>query len=93
MSSTESILHFPVHYFFSFVRACVGLKPQNHMLLEHKHSREVNHQLENGPKSDMRTHLENGFKFSGSINGEIKEKRHPYINGDSNCYSQVKQII
>ncbi|XP_068729896.1 inositol-3-phosphate synthase-like isoform X2 [Montipora capricornis] len=74
-------------------RACVGLKPQNHMLLEHKHSREVNHQLENGPKSDMRTHLENGFKFSGSINGEIKEKRHPYINGDSNCYSQVKQII
>lgn len=63
-------------------RACVGLKPQNHMLLEHKHSREVGHstKMENG-HAHIISHLQNGIKTHGYINGEVNE--NDYINGQT----------
>ncbi|CAH3030266.1 unnamed protein product [Porites evermanni] len=63
-------------------RACVGLKPQNHMLLEHKHSREVVHstKMENG-HAHIISHLQNGIKTHGYINGEVNE--NDYINGQT----------
>lgn len=63
-------------------RACVGLKPQNHMLLEHKHSREVGHstKMENG-HAHIISHLQNGIKTHDYINGEVNE--NDYINGQT----------
>lgn len=74
-------------------RACVGLKPQNHMSLEYKHSREVSQTVENGHNNDILNHVENGYKLNGAINGETKGKLHQYINGDANHFSKVKQVI
>lgn len=74
-------------------RACVGLKPQNHMSLEHKHSREVSQTVENGHKNDTLNHVEKGYKLNGAVNGETKGKLHQYINGDANHFSKVKQVI
>ncbi|XP_067018181.1 inositol-3-phosphate synthase 1-A-like [Acropora muricata] len=74
-------------------RACVGLKPQNHMSLEHKHSREVSQTVENGHNNDILNHVENGYKLNGAVNGETKGKLHQYINGDANHFSKVKQVI
>lgn len=74
-------------------RACVGLKPQNHMMLEHKHSREVYQPLMQNGHVDLMSHLENGMKKNGYINGETKDLKHAYLNGDSSCFAQVKEII
>jgi len=74
-------------------RACVGLKPQNHMMLEHKHSREVHQPLMQNGHADIMSHLENGVKKNGYINGETKDFKHTYLNGDSSCFTQVKEII
>lgn len=74
-------------------RACIGLKPQNHMTLEHKHSREVRQPLMENGHVDIIPHLGNGIKINGLINGETKDLKHGFINGDSSCFSQVKQIL
>ena len=90
---SQRLLQFLPNTFPLLVRACVGLKPQNHMSLEHKHSREVSQTVENGHKNDILNHVENGYKLNGAVNGETKGKLHQYINGDANHFSKVKQVI
>ena len=60
-------------------RACIGLKPQNHMTLEHKHSREVGQPLMENGHVDIIPHLGNGIKINGLINGETKDLKHGFI--------------
>ncbi|KAJ7381883.1 Inositol-3-phosphate synthase 1 [Desmophyllum pertusum] len=74
------------------ILACVGLKPQNHMMLEHKHSREVRQPVIENGHTDIFSHLENGVKKNGYLNGETKDLKR-YMNGDSGCFTQVKEII
>jgi len=52
------------------------------MLLEHKHSREVGHptKMENG-HAHIISHLQNGIKTNGYINGQTKDLKHAYLNG------------
>jgi len=63
------------------------------MMLEHKHSREVYQPLMQNGHVDIMSHLENGVKKNGYINGETKDLKHTYLNGDSSCFAQVKEII
>ena len=62
------------------------------MMLEHKHSREVSQPLMENGHSDIYSHLENGIKMNGFMNGESKDVKHPYMNGLP-VASQVKQIM
>lgn len=48
--------------------------------------------MQNG-RADILSHLEKGVKKNGYINGETKDLKHAYLNGDSSCFTQVKEII
>lgn len=48
--------------------------------------------MQNG-HADIMSNLENGVKKNGYINGETKDFKHTYMNGDSSCFTQVKEII
>lgn len=60
------------------------------MMLEHKLSREVHQPLMQNGVADIFHHLENGVKKNGYINGETKDLKHAYMNGD---FTQVKEIM
>ena len=71
----------------------MGLKPQNHMMLEYKHSREIRKMvMENGHSETV--HLrENGVKENGHmVNGDRVHPKHLYLNGDAVCFEKVKEI-
>lgn len=55
-------------------------------MLEYKYLREVYQFLMQNGYVDIMFNLENGVKKNGYINGEIKDFKYIYMNGDFSCF-------